>query len=341
MRKILTSLLVVTAVVAVVAVGTWAIFSDTEVSTGNAFTTGTVDIEVNGEDSWETVGGYVMNDMKPSYTDYIEFRVKNVGNNPVNLWKTLEKFDTYDVGKTNSEDKVEDGTEVDNIDDWINYDMRVELYPDDATTDPVWWETIYMDSDNKKIGDLEDTEMYLGMIPVGWTMKVTQSYHMVTETGNEYQADGMTFDIKLYAEQLTNTITLENKEVVQYMGYSHTILNDNKYAVLTYKVMDDEFGYDLDVYGMPDGEYTLIKYDDPLDGSNPWPAPNSLALANVTVSGGAGSTTGSIDLNQDMINAKLWLVKATYTPGLTTGALNWSPTTTLFETGLVDYYDSL
>ncbi len=357
MKKILISLLTI-GIIATAGYGvTQALFSDEEVSGVNTFSTGTIDIKVNGQNPWNQTAGYTLSEMKPSYTGYIDFMIKNVGTNPANVWKTLESFAYDDPNDTVSEPECEaegGGATWDNanptpcpgrnaendIDSVINYDMKVELYKPGGT-EPVWWETIYLDSDEVKMDTLKDKEMYLGMIPVGWKMKVTQSYHMVSEAGNKYQSDSIDFVINLRAEQLTNTINLENKDNVAFGGYSHTMLGDGTYATLTYKVMDDEFAYDLDVYGtLPDGTYTLIKYDDPLDGSDSWPAPNSLALANVVVSGGTGSVSGSIDLDQNMINAKVWLVKANYTLGSLTGNLTWSPGTTLFETGLIDYYDS-
>ena len=90
-----------------------------------------------------------------------------------------------------------------------------------------------MDEDGKKIGDLEGVQMYLGMIPVDWTMKVSQSYHMVSETDNDYQGDGMTFDITLYAEQLTNSVRLVNK-YLSNTDVSHHVWN-GAYADFSYK----------------------------------------------------------------------------------------------------------
>ena len=89
MKKIILSLAVI-AVVAVVAVGaTRAYFSDTETSTGNTFTAGTIDIAVNGQNPWEIQEPFVFTDMKPSQVEYSNFTINNVGTNPVNVWKKL------------------------------------------------------------------------------------------------------------------------------------------------------------------------------------------------------------------------------------------------------------
>lgn len=343
MKKILLSLSTISAVAILAVVGTTAYFSDTETSTGNTFTAGTIDIAVDGQNPWARTAPYEMKDMKPSQTDYIDFTIKNVGTNPANVYKTLEAYALSDGLQSEPECVAEQGSwngtactgqlAKDNaIDQWINYDMRVELY--DGQNQKIWWETIYMDKDNVKLDTLEGKKMYLGMIPAGGSMKVMQSYHLVNETGNKYQGDALGFNIKLDAEQLgASALRLENKEEVNG-DLSHTLLADNKYADLTYKVKDREFAYTLDVNGMNDGAYTLISYKEP------WPGATSLALANVTVSGGTAHVTGSINLNQDLINAKVWLVPGTYTPGQLTGNLPWNPTNTLFETGLMDYYDS-
>ncbi len=73
MNKILKSLFTI-AIVVVVAVGaTQALFSDTEESIGNTYTTGTIDIAVDGENPWVSNNQYSLDDMKPSYTDYIKY----------------------------------------------------------------------------------------------------------------------------------------------------------------------------------------------------------------------------------------------------------------------------
>lgn len=48
-RSILLSLLVIGAVVAMIGGASWAVLSDTESSTGNTYTAGTVNLEVNGK----------------------------------------------------------------------------------------------------------------------------------------------------------------------------------------------------------------------------------------------------------------------------------------------------
>ncbi|MFC1710508.1 TasA family protein [Patescibacteria group bacterium] len=345
MKKILLSVMTIGIVAVVGVFATQALFSDTETEGPYTFGTGTIDIAVDGQNPWgEIIGQHELLDMKPSYTGYFEFEIQNVGSNPANIWKTLFEFETKEVESSEPELAVDPLLNIHNIDDWINYDMRVELYKP-GVQEPVWWETIYMDKDNVKIGELENVKMYLGMIPADWSMKVIQSYHMVDGAGNMYQGDGMSFGINIYAEQLTNTVRLENK-FESNSSLSHTLWDDT-YADLTYKVMDDKFRYDLYVYGMTlDGAYTLVAWEDNEDAtpySWTWGQfSGTTVLADVTVSGGTAYVTGEVDLEEDLTNSKVWLVPGDLGDAGDTGiGLPWTDAVhTLFETGLIDFYDS-
>lgn len=357
MKKILTSVVVLTALVAAVYVGTEALFSDTETSTGNTFTTGTIDIAVDEENPWVKDYDWQLNDMKPSYTGYMYFEVENVGSNPLNLYKTLKNFSyPEDTAKNEPECDAEDGTwdngvcsdptnEKQNIDSVINYDMRVELYMPNVD-EPVWWETIYTDADDFKMADLVNDKMYLGMVPANWTMKVIQSYHMVDAAGNKYQDDAMEFDVELYAEQLNADVRLVNKYEAD-TDVSHHVWG-GPYADFGYKIKDDELRWTLDTTDVPNGDYTLLVWDDSdtsTDGTKynwNWnERSEAIVLAHLT-DPGTGTYNDDIDLGHDLINAKVWLVPGTHgAVGGGAGNFGWDATGTFFETGLIDYYDSL
>jgi len=195
-KRILLSVMTIGVVLAMVGGATRALFSDTEVSSGNTFSAGTIDISV-GDAPW--TDGYTLSEMKPCYTDYINFTIHNDGNNPANIWKTLKNFVTDPGVMSEPECVAEGGTWVDgdgctggtpvhDVDNRIYYDLRVELYEEDPATHaagPVWWQTIYIDEDAVTVGSLENDKMYLGMIPAGWWLKVEQSYHMPDWVGNK------------------------------------------------------------------------------------------------------------------------------------------------------------
>jgi len=356
MKKILLSLFTVALVAGGLWAGTSAYFTDTETSTGNTFTTGTIDISVNDLNPWNQ--SFAMNDMKPSQVEYIDMVVYNNGTNPVNLYKTLTGFDTYELdnpGTSEPECFAEGGSysggvcsgnnPVNNIDDWINYDMIVEVYdrdPRSGNPTPVWWETLYLDSDDVKVGSLKNQSMYLGMVPAGWYMKVMQSYHMVSVAENQYQSDGMSFTINLEAEQLgAHALRLENKAEVN--GISRT-LYDGTYADLSYGVKDREFSYSLDVNGVAAGDYTLLAWENTSTYPDAWKwgeFGGTVVLDHVTVSTDPETISGSVELNRNVTNAKVWLVPGTVgNPGDVGVSIPWSPSGTLFETGLMTYYDA-
>lgn len=361
MIKILRSLMVLGLVAAVgVTVsrsGAW--FTDQEQVLGNSLDTGTIDIAVDGTNPWTRQFSYQIKDLKPSQNDYIDFVVQNVGSNPVNLFKTLGHYVETELRQSEPKCLALNGTwtpgtganggtcnlsnTVTNLDTQINYDLKVDLYNVDPVANPttpsVWHENIYYDTDNVKLDALENKGMYLGMIPAGWWLKVKQSYHMPSTTTNEYQGEKLTFDMTLDAEQLGKTaLRLENKQDVN--GESHTLNLDGTYADLSYTVRDREFKYDLTVRGQVDGAYTLVAWVDPTNLWNWGSGPTVTALANVNVSGGNGDVVGGlVELNKNLLNAKVWLVKGTQAPG-STYVLGWPLPDALYETGLMDYYDA-
>ena len=355
-KKILLSFVTIGVVLASVGGATRAVFSDTETSEGNTFSTGTIDISVDGQNPWKVENTYALEDMKPSHTDYIDFVIYNEGSNPVNVWKTLKNYATSDPTTTEPECLAEGGVwntgddsdpycggdtwnQIDNVHARIRYDMQVKLYkvdPDEAGAEPVWWETIYVDSDDVRLNDLRNEKMYLGMIPVDWYLVVEQSYHMPDTVGNRYQGDQLTFDMELYAEQLTNTVRLENKEDVAYGGGSHTLLGDGIYADLTYKVMDRTFAYEIETNGVASDDWTLFVWED--SGDWPWSnCGNAQVIDTISVSGD-NVYSGDVELDASFENAKLWLVRGAST---VSELCSWpGQGNILFETGLADYYDA-
>ncbi|MBU1088787.1 M73 family metallopeptidase [Patescibacteria group bacterium] len=191
--KILKSLLVLAlvagSVYGIAQSGAW--FTDTEILGDNSISTGTIDIKVDETSNTQ----FNLVDMKPSQVDYLDYIINNVGSNPANIFKVLYNPVNSDPEVSEPECVAENGTwdknavsptpkcggnrnATANLGSQIRYDMRVELYdPDISNENPVWWETIYMDEDDVRLSALWNDRMYLGMIPVGWHMKVMQSYH--------------------------------------------------------------------------------------------------------------------------------------------------------------------
>lgn len=77
-RKILIALLGVLLVAALAGAGTFAYFSDTETSTGNTFTAGTLDLTVGGENP-NVSPDFTIGPVKPGDSGTITYNLANVG----------------------------------------------------------------------------------------------------------------------------------------------------------------------------------------------------------------------------------------------------------------------
>ena len=345
------SLTMIVAVGAVVVGATGAYFSDVETSTGNTFTAGTIDIAIDDQNPWST--SYNIGDLKPCETGYINFDIKNVGMNPVNVSKRLFDFAPQDIGEnydcslvTNGgsydassepECVAEAGTRVDNVETQIVYDLYVEVY--DASNVKTWWQEIYNVDENETLQTVYNggaNSVALGMIPVGGHMLVTQSYHFDCAAGNEYQGDGLMFSMEIYGEQLTDasgmaSVILENKrigdpewDIIQGDGISGT---------LSYKTSGPEFEYTFTATApLLDHGYVLaVGYDANTDV-------DTYIGEGTTDANGDISFNGSVAIG-DLTNAKAWLIP---TEHWVSGAMDWTGwpglvDDFLWETGLIDY----
>jgi len=359
-KKILISLSVVAVVAAIAIGGTIAYFSDTETSGGNLFKAGTIDIHVQGDNfTWED--GAIMEDMKPCYTDYINLTIYNDGSepNPVNVWKTLENISettgaesepecTEQGGYWDSASKACDWDgynpgypEIDdnNVSSIINYDLSVVVY--NATGDKIWWQTIYTDDDEVTVSEIANQGIYLGMIPAGGKMEVTQSYHMQdpNTSTNWAQGDEMAFDIKIEAIQLRGTAWLDNKtgapdwEVIDG--------TDGINGVLTYIVKNPTFAFSFTgTAPQNDHNYVLAAGFTP-NGAG-YDVDTQLGTGHSSATG-VITITGDLDTGS-MKDVKVWLVpEENWDNGMDwSGPPSWPDCAAnfLWETGLIWYEDT-
>ncbi|MDP2967529.1 MAG: TasA family protein [bacterium] len=355
-KRILISLSVIGAVAALVIGGTIAYFSDTETSTGNTFTAGTIDISVDNANPWN--GKFTLADMKPSYTDYINFTIQNFGSdpNPVNVWKKItvtgettgaqsEPECTEQHGCWDNSAKACDwhstgcvGIDKNDISTVILYDLYVTVY--DSAHTKIWWQAIY--TEDVTVAEIASWgHIYLGMIPAGGYMEVKQSYHMKSDTTNWAQGDIMPFNIEVKAEQLQGTAWLENKTLPDGgQGPWKIVHGDGIYGTLTYKVKNPRFDFSFTGKApLASHTYYLIAgwkvvgtgYDvDTVLGSG-----TTDGTGNITI-------TGNPELGKDMKNVKVWLVPAENWSGseVTWGGWPGCVANFLWETGLIWYDDT-
>src|SRR3990172_5260072 len=179
MKRILVSLLTI-AIVAVVGFAvTRAFFSDTETSSGNTITAGTIDISVDNQNPWSVQQPGTIADMKPSYVRWTRHEVKNVGTNPLKLWKHIKNVTTDNNGWSQSECSNANGTwtapnlcdepdSTDNIDEFIEYDMYIGGTVN-GSSDNNWLGgtnsggTVVIDEDDGiTVADIESVFVFLG-----------------------------------------------------------------------------------------------------------------------------------------------------------------------------------
>ncbi|MFH1657479.1 MAG: TasA family protein [bacterium] len=359
MKKILISLGII-AVVAAIATGvTISYFSDTEVATGNTLTAGTIDIDIDGQNRFSD--NFAVGDLKPGEVGYMNFKINNVGLNPVNVSKSLYNFEHTDsdegyfcegvIGGYVSSDpecvaETSAGERKDLVATQILYDLSVEVY--DVNNNKIWWQTIYeVDGTGDKslddvYGNTGQTFVSLGMIPAKGYMLVTQSYHFDINAGNEYQGDGLTFNMDIKGEQLTGTngtatVVLENKT---YSGGDWVINSgDTITGTLEYETNGPEFVYTVSgkAPAVSTNYVLAIGYDVNTNVDT--------FVINVTSdTNGDFLVSGSKELGSDMMGVKAWLVPATYWDAGTQQVqwTNWNSMVSefLWETGLVWYNDT-
>ncbi len=215
MKKILSSILIITTAAALIGLGTFAYFSDIERSLSNyTATSGTIDIAVN----WpaQPAGDNTIADLKPSQVRYLSETVKNVGRNPAVIYKHTHVNGTSDGEVV--EPEREEGTDATgttgyvskyDIDNVILYDLKVQII--NAAGTVVSGYVIIRDPADGENGltlaDISSKWIKLGVLQPGQSMVVRQSYHMKKSTTNWAQADSVNFSMDFMATQTNDDTT--------------------------------------------------------------------------------------------------------------------------------------
>jgi len=348
-KKILASIFVIGILALAMGYGTYSYFSDTEKSTGNVFTAGTIDIAVDGNNPWTATYSAALSDVKPSQNRGITFVITNPGKNPVDVWKRIvvtgcsggiNAYPDATNGPASSEPEYEEGL-VDNVykercwlPPYILYDLYTSIRGD-----------IVKPEQQIRVDNINCMWIYLGRIPAGGSMTVQQSYHLsswqdapILDVTNWAQGDTMKFDIELYAEQVggvgpigkTATLQMENKDPTTW-----EVITDGIYGDLTYDTATGAFTFSGKVKAST--AYELIYYADP------WPGTGGKSLGTGSSDGsGAITITGTLtptipvagDKNYP-VGGKIWLVLDADYDG--TNMVAWTPTEYLFEMHLITY----
>ncbi len=350
-KQILISLIVIAVVAAVAVGGTIAQFSDTERVNSNTFAAGTIDIDIDGENAWTSP--YHIGDLKPGEVGYINFRINNIGMNPVEISKALLNIvgdggiTVYDCPEAGSgysassepECEAESPSSIDNdVQTQIIYDLSVEVY--NSSDELIWWQAIYEESESKSLAEIYGigggNYVDLGVIPVGGYMLVVQSYHFNFNAGNEYQGDGLTFGMEILGMQLTGetgyaTVALENKSGVPEWD---VLLGDGIEGTLDYKTQGPTFDYTFSGLVKTTGSYTLLY----VGSTNDYPGVGSVDLGSGSFTAGTPSLLSGQVVTGDITDGKVWLIPSSSYDGSV--MITWPEADILFETGLVNYEEN-
>jgi predicted ribosomally synthesized peptide with SipW-like signal peptide len=107
-KKILASVFIISMLAFSLGYGTYSYFNDTETSSGNTFTAGTLDLKVDGQDDGETVVHYTLSNMKPGDdSGYYKWVLKNTGTLPGKVSVTFSLIINYENGQTEPEALVD------------------------------------------------------------------------------------------------------------------------------------------------------------------------------------------------------------------------------------------
>lgn len=224
-KSIIKTIFVISVIAVLMCTSTQSYFSDTETSTGNTFTLGTIDLEIDPEtgQAVETLDGHL--DLKPCETGYITITLTNVGTNAMCVWKHIKDVECtegVDPEPEEPEQAYYDQWVIDNpdwdvqtpplippwewwISDYIHYDLEIDWNNDGDFDDDIDETLIHEDDGYYITGGALHIECWyieLGILQPQQSIKVRQSYHLDASVENWAQSDIMEFTIEFIAQQL-------------------------------------------------------------------------------------------------------------------------------------------
>lgn len=235
MKKILISISLIAAVAAVVVGATTAFFSDTETSTGNVISAGSLDLKVNEYDT--PVPALVnISDMKPSFTWWTGPITLTVSNNPGRLYKHIvnnpnDSISCSTKGITEPECTDQGGSwnngqcvfPSDTRDEnylpkvtWFDLEVWRDVNGNGAIDENEW--NIIIPDETVSLHDIASKWIYLGTYGEPNTdnkVTIRQSFHMKKDAGNEYQSDSCVFKEEFMVQQ-TNAPHPDNVYLTNY-----------------------------------------------------------------------------------------------------------------------------
>lgn len=145
MKKTLFTMMALVLVIGLAGAGTFAYFSDTETSTGNTFTAGTLDLTVNDKNG-ENVQLFNVSNLRPGSQPKGSYRINNIGS--INGYLDIESIsvESYENGCIEPEIQAGDtscgtGSDQGELDEQLNLRMFLDYNGDGwiSTGEPVFF----------------------------------------------------------------------------------------------------------------------------------------------------------------------------------------------------------
>lgn len=351
MKKIIISLCIISAVSVVTIGATRSYFSDTETTSGNSITNGTLEVAINGEQKW--TGNYSTGDMKPGDEKSFTLQITNDGTLPVRIWQIIKNVTTAENGITEPEQawyNAHSVTVKNDLDSAFDVEMNINgnmAVNKEASFSLAEVKDYYLNLIRLDYGDGVLKNGNDGILDPGETVTVEHKYYFnPAKTGNWAQTDSLSFDIEILAQQVETPEPLKLMDFVdnKYNSGAWTNTRDGILGLLKYESIGQNFDYNFIAKKLPAGNYKLIYYPDP------WVNPKTVFLlsdnlnsdGNILNSGAVSFNLGinlpdNSDLNYGH-GAKVWLVP---NGALSGNHLSWSPDNDnwLFDNwpGLINY----
>lgn len=192
MKKILISSSIILAAAAIIAGGTYAYFSDTETSTGNTFTAGSLDLLINGHNS--APASIQVSDVKPGDTGSAQGTITNGGTVNGGVYLALYGITNNENDKNNPESKINNPA-VETGDGDLCRNLKLDVYVKDQSSSdwgtPVW----------SPYAGNEQTSFVLFTLAAGQTKDYKVQYSIASSVGNEIQTDSCGFSYDAVLEQ--------------------------------------------------------------------------------------------------------------------------------------------
>jgi predicted ribosomally synthesized peptide with SipW-like signal peptide len=199
-KRILMSLMTIALVGALVGGGVYAYFSDTETSTGNTFTAGTLDLNLDGGNT--NVVKFTVGNVKPGDSGGGTWTVANVGS--IAGYLDLESCNvTEAIGTTTDPELADEPTALDTT-QLGNY-LMVHIFVD-ANNNGVWdageTDVLGTNAAPAAINTIAASyDLNVSLATSGGTNYITLRWSVATATGNRIQGDSVTLNITFELQQ--------------------------------------------------------------------------------------------------------------------------------------------